>query len=77
MYVFAYIAAAAMAGLGVALCVMPVRATHALHDWYIVPPAVRPEQKLGVIVCRIVGGALVLGGAALAVSITQVIFRLV
>jgi hypothetical protein len=77
MYVFAYIAAAATAVLGVALLVVPVRATHALHEWYIVPPAVRPEQKVRVATCRIVGAGLVIGACALAINITRVIFRLI
>ena len=77
MYVFAYIAAATMAVLGLALVAAPVRATHVLHDWYIVPPAVRREQRVRVIACRIVGVALVAGSAALAVSITHAIFLLV
>jgi hypothetical protein len=77
MYVFAYIAAAVMAFLGFALFLAPVRATRALHQWYIVPPAVQPEQTLQLAACRIVGIGLVGGGVALAVSITQVIFRLI
>jgi hypothetical protein len=77
MYVFAYIAAAAMAVLGGALVVAPVRATHVLHEWYIVPPAVLPRQRLRLVVCRIVGASLIVGGCALAVSITQVISKLV
>ena len=77
MYVFAYIAAAAMVALGVALLVRPVRSTQVLHEWYIVPPVVRSEQRVRVVACRLVGAGLLAGGCALAVSITQVIFRLV
>jgi hypothetical protein len=76
MYVFAYIAAATMAALGLALLIIPVRSTRVLHDWYIVPPALRPEQRLRVAACRLVGAALVLGGIALAISITNAIFLL-
>jgi len=76
MYVFAYIAAATMAGLGVALVVSPVRSTQVLHDWYIVPPAVRPEQRVRVMACRIAGAGLFVGAGALALSITHAIYQL-
>jgi hypothetical protein len=77
MYAFAYIAAVAMTALGIALLVAPVRTTGALHEWYIVPPAVRPHQKVRAAACRLVGAILLAGGGALAASITQVIFKLV
>ncbi|MGO9873096.1 MAG: hypothetical protein ACLPVY_04780 [Acidimicrobiia bacterium] len=72
-YVFAYIAALAIVGLGGALAVSPVRSTRALHEWYIVPPAVRPGQRVRLLVCRAVGVALLIGGAAFAVSITHAV----
>ena len=73
MYVFAYIAALAIVGLGGALAVSPVRSTRALHEWYIVPPEIRPGQRARLLICRVVGIALAVGGAAFAVSITHLV----
>ena len=75
MYVFAYIAAVAMVGLGLMLLLAPVRSTQALHEWYIWPPALQPHQRLGLAGCRVLGTGLVLGGCSLAVSITYAIDR--
>ena len=77
MYVFAYVAAVAIAVLGGALLVAPVRSTRTLHDWYIVPPALEPAQRLRVAVCRVVGAGLVFGAIALAVSITVAVTKLI
>jgi len=73
IYVCAYIAALTNVGLGGALAVSPVRSTRALHEWYIVPPEVRPGQHVRLLVCRAVGVALLIGGAAFAVSITHTV----
>jgi hypothetical protein len=75
MSAFAYIAAAAMAALGFALLVVPVRSMRALHEWYIVPPEIRPEQKFRVAICRMVGTGLVVGSCAFAISITYALGR--
>ena len=75
MCVFAYIAAAAIVALGVALLVAPVRATRALNEWYLVPPAIQPGQRIGLAVCRLIGLGLAAGGCALAVSTTYAISR--
>jgi hypothetical protein len=74
MYVFAYIAALAIVALGGALTVSPVRSTRALHEWYIVPPEVRPGQRVGLLECRMVGVALLVGGATFAARITHAVF---
>ena len=75
MSVFAYIAALAMAALGFALLFVPVRSTRALHEWYIVPPEIRSDQKLRIAICRVVGTCLVVGGCVFAISITYAISR--
>ena len=75
MYFFAYVAATAIAALGVALAVFPVRSTRALHEWYLVPPEVRSHQKLGVMACRLVGVGLLVGAGLFAVSITDALRR--
>jgi hypothetical protein len=75
MSVFAYVAAIAMAALGFALLVVPVRSMHALHEWYIVPPEIHPDQKLRIAVCRLVGTSLVVGSCVFAISITYAIGR--
>ena len=72
---FAYVAALAMAALGFALLVVPVRSMRALHEWYIVPPEIHPDQKLRIVVCRLVGTGLVVGGCVFAISITYAIGR--
>jgi hypothetical protein len=75
MYFFAYVAATAIAALGVALAVFPVRSTRALHEWYLVPPEVRAHQKLGLVACRLVGIGLLIGAAVFAISITDALGR--
>jgi hypothetical protein len=75
MYVFAYVAAAAMAALGFGLLFVPVRSMRALHEWYIVPPEIYPDQKLRIAACRAVGTGLVVGSCLFAISITYAIGR--
>lgn len=75
MSVFAYVAAAAMAALGFALLLVPVRSMRALHEWYIVPPEIHPEQKLRIAVCRVVGAGFVVGSCVFGISITYAIGR--
>ena len=73
MSVFAYVAALGMGALGFALLVVPVRSMRALHEWYIVPPEIRPGQRARLLICRMIGVALAVGGAAFALSITRLV----
>jgi uncharacterized membrane protein YedE/YeeE len=75
MYVFAYLAATAIVALGCALFIAPVRTTRALNEWYLVPPRLRPEQKVAVTAGRLVGLGLVAGGCSLGVSVTYALGR--
>jgi len=71
MYVFAYFAAAGIVALGGSMVVSPLRTTRALHEWYIVPPAVLAKQRVRVALCRLIGVVLIAGGCWLAASITH------
>jgi hypothetical protein len=75
MYVFAYVAAAAIVALGFALLFAPVKTTRALHEWYLVPPELRPDHKIGVVAGRTVGLGLAAGGCSLAISVTYALGR--
>jgi hypothetical protein len=62
--------------LGVCLLVAPSRATRALHEWYIVPPAVQPGHRVRLFVVRLCGALLIVFSVFLAVSFASLMIDL-
>jgi hypothetical protein len=70
------VAAPAIAGLGVSFLVAPGRTSRALHEWYIVPPAIQPGHRIGLLLGRMVGAGLIALAIDLAIHVTHLLVAL-
>ena len=62
--------------LGLGLVVAPARVTSALNEWYVLPPAVRAEQRIRLTLVRAIGAGLVVMAVGLELRAISLLLAL-